>query len=58
MKLVYTDEEQIAVLLTLDEGEIFDDFVGPCSASIPVDLDNRHYASIVRQDLVVTSNGT
>jgi hypothetical protein len=51
MQLIYTSLEENMVKVTLDDGETFDDLVGPVEAFVPTDEGNRHYAAILDEGL-------
>jgi hypothetical protein len=53
MQLVYTNEHQSSISVTLDEGESLGLLAGPIQASVPVDPANTDYAAIVEQKLVI-----
>jgi hypothetical protein len=57
MQLVYTSPDENTIKVTLDEGEILDDLIGPTEAFVPIDEGNRHYAAILEQGLRVEPNG-
>jgi hypothetical protein len=53
MQLTYTSPDETTIKVTLDEGESFDDLVGPIEAFVPTDPLNRHYDEILYQNLMI-----
>jgi hypothetical protein len=53
MQLTYTSPDETTIKVTLDEGEILDDLMGPTEAFVPVDEGNRHYAAIQDEGLKI-----
>jgi hypothetical protein len=53
MQLVYVNEHQNSINVTLDEGESLGNLAGPVTATVPVDPANTDYAAIVEQKLVI-----
>jgi hypothetical protein len=53
MQLVYTNEDQNSINVTLDEGESLGNLAGPIQASVPTDPANTDYAAILEQKLVI-----
>jgi hypothetical protein len=53
MQLVYTNEHENSITVTLDEGESLGNLAGPIQAFVPPDPANVDYAAIVEQKLVI-----
>jgi hypothetical protein len=53
MQLVYANEHQNSITVTLDEGESLGNLAGPVTASVPTDPANVDYAAIVEQKLTI-----
>jgi hypothetical protein len=53
MQLVYTNEQQSSIKVTLDEGESLGNLSGPIQAFVPLDPANVDYAAILEQKLTI-----
>jgi hypothetical protein len=53
MQIVYANEHQNSIKVTLDEGESLGNLAGPIQAFVPTDPANVDYAAILEQKLTI-----